>query len=251
MKNVFSGALLAAAALSIGLSGTAKADSIAADLMLPLAPSGTAISLINLSGISTPSQAGIIGPDYTISFSTEASQGVVHGGVSTSHAIPVAGVTGTTPEYLTGDYGSSLTTDPAASGNYFSTALGIITITFATPKTSFALLWGSVDTSNSLGFNDAGNFLVTGSDVQAAAAGFVSNGFQGPGGSAYVVVNTDTPFTTVTATSNLVSFEFAGVAANTAGFTATPEPASIALFGLGIGVLALVAFRRRDGARQS
>ena len=45
--------------------------------------------------------------------------------------------------------------------------------------------------------------------VQAAAAGFVTNGFQGPGGSAYVVVNTSTPFTTVTATSNVVSFEFA------------------------------------------
>lgn len=250
MKNLSSVALFAIIAFSLVFSGKAKADSITADLMLPLAPSGTSLSVIDLTGITTPSQATITGPDYKVSFSTDADQGVVQDGISTTHAIPVAGVTGNTPEYLTGDYGSTLTTDPALSGNYFSTALGTITITFTTPRTSLALLWGSVDPTNSLSFNDASHFVVMGSNVQAEAAGFVSNGFQGPGGSAYVVINTDTPFTTVTATSNQVSFEFASVAANTAGFITTPEPASICLFGIGAALLALVAFRRKS-ARQS
>jgi hypothetical protein len=74
-----------------------------------------------------------------------------------------------------------------------------------------------------LTFNDAARFVVTGSEVQTAAAGFVSNGFQGPGGSAYVVVDTSTPFTTVTAASTQISFEFAGVAVANAHFTFIPQ----------------------------
>jgi hypothetical protein len=176
---------------------------------------------------------------------------LVQGAAGGLHAIPVAGVSGTAPTYLTGNYGSSTTTSAAASGNYFSTGTGTITFTFSTPQTSLALLWGSIDTTNSLSFNDASSFKVTGSAVQAAAAGFASNGFQGPGGSAYVVVNTTTPFTTVTATSSVVSFEFAGVAADTAAFTATPEPASFLLFGLGLGLVAFGAYRRFQAARQN
>jgi hypothetical protein len=143
---------------------------------------------------------------------------VVKGAVAGTHAVPVAGVTGGSAEYLTANFGSALTTDIAASGNYFSTGLGTITITFASPQTSFALLWGSIDTGNSLRFNDAGNFVVSGTAVQTAAAGFVGNGFQGPGGGAWVEINTDTPFTTVTASSSVPSFEFAAIAASTTPF---------------------------------
>src|SRR4029077_10653362 len=113
-------------------------------------------------------------------------------------------------------FGSSLSTDIGASGNYLSTGLGgAFTINFVLPQTSFALLWGSIDGGNLLSFNDASSFSVTGTAVQAAAAGFVGNGFQGPGGSAYVVINTDTPFTTVTASSSVISFEFNPLAAST------------------------------------
>lgn len=220
------------------LSGLANADTITASLFTPLPPSGVSPTLLSLVGITPPSQSPITTSAYTISFSTAADQGVVQGTNLSLHAVPVAGVTGTTPEYLTGDFGSSLTTNLADSGNYLSTGTGTITITFSTPQTSFALLWGSIDTGNSLSFNDG--FTVTGTMVQAAVAGFAGNGFQGPGGSAYVVVDTTTPFTTVTATSNVVSFEFAGVAAATAPFNIIPEPASYLLFGLGFIVVALV-----------
>jgi hypothetical protein len=233
-------------ALSIAVSGgIANADSITASLFSPLAPSGTTPTAINLVGITAPSRSTIVGPGYSVSFSVASGQGVVKGNAGGLHAVPVGGVIGSTPEYLTGNYGSTLTTDIAASGNYFSTGLGAITFTFTAPQTSIAVLWGSIDTGNSLTFNDTTHFKVTGSAVQAAAAGFISNGFQGAGGSAYVVVNTTTPFTTITATSTVPSFEFAALAASTAAFTTVPEPTTFLLITLGVGMIAFGAHRRR------
>jgi hypothetical protein len=165
--------------------------------------------VIDLIGVTLNSSAEIFGVGYKIQFVSPfpPGQGVVQGASPSLFAVPVAGVSGGQPEYLTGNYGSPLTTTAAGSGNYLSTGLGSIIITFTNPQYSFALLWGSIDASNSLTFNDVGHFQVTGSQIQSAAAGFVSNGYQGPGGSAYVAVDTSTPFTTVTAASGVVSFD--------------------------------------------
>ncbi len=231
-------------ALSIAVSGgVANADSISASLFSPLAPSGTTPTAINLTGITAPSHSTIHGTGYTVTFSTAANQGVVRGDAAGLHAVPVAGVSGTTPEYLTGNYGSALTTNVAASGNYFSTGLGTVTFTFTTPQTSIAVLWGSIDAGNSLTFNETSHYKVTGTAVKAAA-GAQGNGFQGAGGSAYVVVDTSTPFTTITATSTVPSFEFAALAASTAAFTTSPEPTTSLLIALGIGMIAFGAHRR-------
>jgi len=221
---------------------------ITASLFTPQAPTGTAPVLVDLDGITVPSDATINGTGFTINFSVAAGQGVVQGTVEPLHAVPVGGVTGTTPEFLTGGFGSMLTSNIADSGNYLSTGTGTITITFAEPETSLALLWGSIDSSNSLMLNDAANFDVTGTLVQAAAAGFISNGFQGPGGSAYVVIDTDTPFTTVTLTSGVVSFESAGIAAASSPFSTIPEPSNVAL--IATGLLGIVVLFRRQMARQ-
>jgi PEP-CTERM motif len=243
MKIIWA-ALLGAA--TIALSGVvAKADTISASLFSVLAPSGSTPTVINLSGITSPSQSPVIGSGYSINFSG-GNEGIVQGSVSGSYAVPVAGEIGTTPEFLTGGFGAGLTTNIAASGNYLSTGIGTVRITFTTPQTSLALLWGSIDSGNSLTFNDTAGSVITGTEVQTVAAGFVSNGFQGPGGSAYIVVDTSTPFTTVSATSSSVSFEFAGVAAATTPFTVgMPEPASLMLFGSGIGLIATCMFCRR------
>ncbi len=248
--KTFRKAFLIVAATSLA-AALASADSITASLYSPLAPSGTTPSVVSLTGITTPSQSMITGSDYTVSFATASNQGVVQGNVSGAHAVPVAGVMGTTPEYLTGNYGSSLTTDPASSGNYFSTGVGSITFTFSTPQTSLAVLWGSIDTGNSLSFNTSTSYMVTGTAVQMAAGSLGGNGFQGAGGSAYVVINTSTPFTTVVASSTVPSFEFAGLAAATTPFTTTPEPASLLLFGLGIAAIGLIVRRRQTATQRS
>jgi hypothetical protein len=232
--------------------GMAEASTITADLFSPLAPAGSTPTVIDLTGITDPLQAPLTGTGYSISFAGVGSnQGLVQGNLGGAHAVPVAGVTGGSAEYMSGGFGSPQTTNVGVSANYLSTGPGTITISFVSPVTSFALLWGSIDTGNSLRFNDASNFVVTGSAVQAAAAGFVSNGFQGPGGSAYVVVNTDTPFTSVTATSSVISFEFAPLAASSTPFDppGAPEPEALTL--MAGGILLLAAHRLRSRKRMS
>jgi hypothetical protein len=232
---------LGTALLVAASTGMANAATIEASLFSPEAGPGPVV--IALSGISpTPSQTGFSVADYSISFlpGFSSGQGIVNGPSDSHYAIPVAGVDGALPEYLTGDFGSALTSAAGSSGNYFSTGTGSIVITFTTPQTWLALLWGSVDTGNHLSFNDIAGSVVTGQEVQDATAGFVGNGYQGAGGSAYVIVHTDTPFTTVTAGSSVVSFEFGGVAGSDSGFTTVPEPGSAwLLFGAGIGIVAL------------
>jgi PEP-CTERM motif len=241
-------ALLLCSASLLLSSSVLKADTLTASLYSPLAPSGGTTVSVDLSGISPlPSQSMVNGSGYTISFSGVGSnEGVVQGSSSGAYAAPVAGVSGSTPLYLTGGFGSSLTSNIANSANYLSTGVGTITLTFSTPQNSFALLWGSIDIGNTLSFNDAADYTVTGADVQAAAAGFVSNGFQGPGGSAYVVVDTTTDFTTVTFTSTVVSFESADFAASDVPFqtSATPEPESLMLVGTGLAGVAGSLYRR-------
>ncbi len=238
-------AFVGTALLLAASAGIANASTITASLFSPDAGFGPVF--ITLAGITPVSQTSFSGPGYAVSFNValgQSGQGVVQGAVGGRYAIPVAGVTGGDQEYLTGDYGSTLTTDAAKSGNYFSTGTGTITIDFNQQETWLALLWGSIDNENLLTFKngDSTVFTVSGTAVQDAAAGFVGNGFQGPGGSAYVLINTGTPFTSVVASSGVVSFEFGGVVGS-----AVPEPSSFwCLFGLGIG---MVALRRRFSFR--
>jgi hypothetical protein len=233
---------LAVAAASLAVAGLANADSITAVLTAPMNPSGKTPTIVSLAGSTAPSQSTLTGAGYTVTFATTFDQGLVQGYVDGRHAVPVAGVSGQNPEYLTGDFGSPLTTDITKSANFFSTGAGSITFNFSTPETSLALLWGSIDIGNSITFSNG--LIVTGTEVQNAAKDFAGNGFQGPGGSAWVVVDTSTPFTSVTAASSVVSFEFASVAASTAPFEIVPEPESVLLIAAGIGLLAFLITRR-------
>jgi MYXO-CTERM domain-containing protein len=233
---------LSVLALAAGGGKVDAAATITASLFSPIPATGSVTTSVSLTG-STPSQAPISGTGFSISFSGVGSTDGMVQGNGTIHAVPVAGVSGTTPLFLTDGFGSAQTANVAASGNYLSTNIGTITINFTAPETSLALLWGSIDTGNLLTFNQGDS--VTGTQVQMAAAGFISNGFQGPGGSAWVQVNTTTPFTSITLTSNVASFEAAGIAAANTPFTTVPEPASVVMAATGLGLVGLVGFRAR------
>jgi len=233
----------------------ARADTVLASLYSPVPAAGSVVTSINLNGITTPSQTqvggGTSGLPYVITFTgVGTTEGVVHNSVSGEYAVPVAGAVGSgTPEYLTAGYGSTLTTNIASSGNYLSTGTGTITLTFTSTQHWLVLLWGSIDSGNSVTINDTGGatFTETGTALQQIVDGFTSDGSQGVGGSAYVVFNSPNGFKTVTFTSNTVSFEIAGVAVSTNGFVFTPEPSSVLLVGVGIAFAAMRRRRKTSG----
>jgi hypothetical protein len=147
---------------------------------------------------------------------------------------------------------------------YFSAGGGAITVSFSNEKTYFGLLWGSVDTYNSLVFN---NVSATGVVTQVAAltgSSVLTNadGAQTVGGAVWLnmdflngnefnqVVFSDSPAE--------ASFEFAAISTNsvnvplvsasqggsyTQAGVNVPEPGSIALFGAGLIGLAVSARR--------
>jgi hypothetical protein len=261
------------AAMSLALfTDVAKATSVTTPItdgtltasLDALPPLSGVTTLVDLTGVTAPSDATLSGTGYTITFSNFSNlpqscagdEGIVQGS-DACHAVPVAGGSASTPELWTGNYLS--TGGPNATGVGES---GQITITFTSPETSLELLWGSIDgcfgpsSCSSTSSDIPGNSLalsngttVTGYELETALGltnlgvngvnpvnGGQANGNTGYGGSAWVVINTTTPFTTVTLTSTISSFESADIVAS----DIAPEPGSVLLVGTGLGLSALL-----------
>ena len=228
MKSTLLAAALIASAAAAQAAPTVTASSAAGATTSPFAL--TDLGTSTTAGFQ--SAATFTAPDGTvISFSPDVAQpqaGVYAGSVTNVSSSPFAG-TG-----LGSTLSNYLTAEPSDN----------VTLTFSGAQSAFNLLWGTVDTFNSLnlelfdGTTLIGTDTVTGSAV-AAAAGIPADGTTG----AFVTVSDPTlgVFTSVVATSTTQAFEFVP------GAAAVPEPASLALLGFGLLSLGFVQHRRSRG----
>ena len=206
-------------------------------------PSATGISSIDLTGkvgannfTLSPTGGGTVTVVGAGNGSAQSSSPVVQGTSANNYAAPVMNSSGAmvaTPYLSTGG------------------APGTITLTFSGLESYFGLLWGSIDVVNTLSFYNGTSLLatVTGQDAQNAGVGFTTNGSQTFGGSQYTLVNflNGTQFNKIVfsqANNGLPSFEAASLQYAARNVNVVPEPASIALIGLGLGGL-MIARRRR------
>ena len=182
---------------------------------------GGALSGVNYANFDNLTLGGVGGVDggITVSFTPDAK--AVQGSSSGVYAAPfLTGANGTgfgnvyDPVNGTADATTYLTT--GSYGSSYSSAN--VTLIFPSTENYLGLLWGSVDTYNTLTFYKSGNVVgtVTGTDVLNPA-----NGYQQYGGTAYVNI-TGVAFDKVVAKSSQYAFEFDNVA-----YGVVPEPTTL------------------------
>lgn len=220
-------------ALTLALVASAAfAGSASAGLVISSSVGGapTGANYANFDNLSLNAAGGTSG-GIGVSF-TSGNGKAVKGAASGLYAAP----------FLSGGNGG-LFGNPANGADtttYLSTGIGSIKLSLPSLEKYFGLLWGSVDSYNTLElFN--GNTLVgtvTGTDVTSHA-----NGNQGASGTFYVNINSDTAFDNVRLLSSQYAFEIDNVAYGTA---AVPEPGTIALFGAGLLGFTWLRRRKKD-----
>jgi hypothetical protein len=196
---------LAAAAL-LGSATAARAQSnpnVTVSESLSSIPQNSAITLLDLgtsstTGLLSSAPISILGGSAEVTFTS--SSGVYSGTTSGVAAAPFTA------------------SGPDASNYLAAEPNGAVTVAFKSQQQYFGVLWGSVDTNNSLKFYNNGTLVetLTGSAIEAHA-----NGNQGASGSYLVNVdfNGSASFNSVVATSPTPAFEF-----NSVAYAATPVP---------------------------
>jgi hypothetical protein len=144
---------------------------------------------------------------------------------------------------LSGQYAAPWVGGPSGgpdTNNYVSVFGGTsASFSVASGSTYFGLLWGSVDTYNTITFYNNGNQVgsLTGQDVVNLVNNLITTG--GPGantnwdyqGTVYANITSTLPFNQVVMSSSGNSFEFDEVAT----VSAVPLPAALPLFGAALG----------------
>jgi hypothetical protein len=226
VNKAISGLAVAAAMLAVGQAQAALTPSGS----VGGAPTGVSKANFDELVLGSGSQAvavvpaGSLNGTMTVSFTPEGQ--VVQGASEGKYA----------PPFLSGGngagFGSPNQADGADATKYLTTGTSgsEVILSFSKPQRYLGLLWGSVDTYNTLTFYSAGGSVgsLTGSDVFKSP-----NGDQGVNGTIYVNINSSLAFDTVIARSSEYAFEFDNVAFNV---TPVPEastwPAGIAALGM-------------------
>jgi hypothetical protein len=141
-------------------------------------------------------------------------------------------------------FGSPNQPNGADLTNYITTGTGGVSLQFDQSLGYFGVLWGSVDTYNTIQFWDGGTKVgeFTGGDILAGASGD-----RGENGTLYVNFTTDggTVFDRVEFLSSSNAFEFDNIAFGERLPTGAPEPITLSLFGAGLAGLGMSRRRRK------
>jgi hypothetical protein len=226
---------VAAGVLSLGLlaMGPSARAGITIDASTGGAPTG--VDYVNFDNLQLGASGGASN-GITVSFTGDGQ--TVLGSLPGVYAAP----------YLSNGNGT-LFGDPNDGPDrtpYLTTGTGSVTLSLPGQEKYLGLLWGSVDTYNTLSLYNGSTLVgtITGSEVTANA-----NGDQGVSGTFYVNINSTDSFDKVVATSTSNAFELDNVAFNA---TAVPEPSSFALALIGgIGAVTYAQIRRTGSATGS
>lgn len=223
----------AALALAVALAGSVAQAALTVSAAVGGSPTGSIYDNFNSLALGNAAQVSSTG--IGVSF---APDGQVVQGATAQNAAP----------YLSNNNGALFgDANGADTSNYLSAGIGQVILDFSSlgPQQYLGLLWGSVDAYNTLDFYN-GNTLVgsiVGTDFWPGA-----NGDQGVNGTYYVNVSSTLDFNKVVASSSQYAFEIDNVSYNNNGGPGgqeVPEPATLALFGLGLAGLGVMARRRK------
>jgi hypothetical protein len=230
--------------LSVAIVAVVGVGQAEADLITFCAVGGapTGVTRDNLDWLTMGSGGGT-NPDTFMTVTFGGDGQAVQGSVTSQYAAPyLSGLNGTG----FGNIGSGLDdTTYVSSGSMGATGgAAQATFTFLTPQQYFGLLWGSADDYNTLSFFNGATLVgaLTGSDVLALLGEHGVHETLGENGTMYVNVNSTLAFNRVVATSSNYAFEVDNIAFNE---TTVPEPASVALVGIGLLAVGWRSRRRK------